>query len=108
MKRRDAMMGAAALAGAAFTTQLGSAQSVPKALRVGIVSLANERNAMPFTAFEGRFNELGYVEGRNFTLDFTNLKGRADGFGEAMKALVARKANVLVAFGPEVALKAAM
>jgi putative ABC transport system substrate-binding protein len=108
MKRRDAMTGAAALAGAAFITQLGSAQSVPKALRVGIVSLANERNAMPFTAIEGRFHELGYVEGRNFTLDFTNLKGRADGFGEAMKTLVARKANVLVAFGPEVALKAAM
>jgi putative ABC transport system substrate-binding protein len=108
MKRRDAMTGAVALAGVALTAPSGSAQSVPKTLRVGIVSLANQRNAMPFTAIEGRFHELGYVEGRNFTLDFINLNGRVEGFGEAMKTLVARKAQVLVAFGPEVALKAAM
>jgi ABC-type uncharacterized transport system substrate-binding protein len=52
--------------------------------------------------------ELGYVEGQNLTLDYIALGGRLDGYGEAMKALAARKANVLVAFGPELALKAAM
>jgi putative ABC transport system substrate-binding protein len=108
MKRRDMLVGAAATAGLSLAARSGSGQSRPKTLRVGLVSVANPRSRMPFSALDARLGELGYVEGQNFTLDFINLEGRVAGMGEAMKALVARKAQVLVAFGPEVALEAAL
>lgn len=50
--------------------------------------------------------ELGYVEGKNFTLDFVDVeRGR---FNDAFQELVRRKVDVLLAFGPEAALKAAL
>jgi putative ABC transport system substrate-binding protein len=51
--------------------------------------------------------ELGYVEGRNLTLDYVDLKGRADRYGAVMRELVERKPDVLISFGPEASLKAA-
>jgi len=53
-------------------------------------------------------NELGYVEGQNLTLDYIDLQGRADRYEVAMQQLVERKADILIAFGPEEALKAAI
>jgi putative ABC transport system substrate-binding protein len=108
MRRRHILSGLAATAGTGMGVRHAAGQVAPKALRVGVASLANRRGAPPFDAFESRLAELGHVEGRNFTFDFVALEGRVDAMGEAMRALVARKADVLVAFGPEVALKAAM
>jgi putative ABC transport system substrate-binding protein len=53
-------------------------------------------------------NELGYVEGQNLTLDYIDLQGRADRYGLAMQQLVERQAVIIIAFGPEEALKAAL
>jgi putative ABC transport system substrate-binding protein len=102
------MTGAVAAASIGLSARSGAGQVMPKMLRVGTVSLANPRSAMPFTALDGRFHELGYVEGQNFTLDFIILDGRIEGYSAAMRALVARNADVIVAFGTEMALKAAM
>jgi putative ABC transport system substrate-binding protein len=52
-------------------------------------------------------SELGYVEGQNFTMDYTDLQGRPERYPESMQQLVDRKADVILAFGPEDALKAA-
>jgi len=81
---------------------------MPKMLRVGIVSPAPPRSSPPFTWIDSRFRELGFIEGQNFTLDFVGLDGHIDRYYAAMRDLVTRKADVLIAFGPEVALKAAM
>jgi len=58
--------------------------------------------------FAPRMNELGYVEGQNLTLDYIDLQGRADRYGLAMQQLVERQAVIIIAFGPEEALKAAL
>jgi putative ABC transport system substrate-binding protein len=53
-------------------------------------------------------SELGYVEGKSFVLDFDDLGGKAERYGAAMQDIAGRKADVIVAYGPEAALKAAV
>src|SRR5262245_41564805 len=50
--------------------------------------------------------ELGYVEGKNFLLEFIQLRSVAD-YPSAMRQLVDRKVDLIVASGPEDALKSA-
>lgn len=52
--------------------------------------------------------ELGYVEGQNYTMDYIDLQGLVERYGDAMRQLVERKADIILAFGPEEALKAAV
>src|SRR5262249_14228723 len=107
MRRRELLAGAFAT-GFGLAARASRAQGTGGTLRIGIVSTANSRGNMPFLAMDARLRELGYVEGRGLPVDFIGLEGRSERFGEAMRALVERKADVIVAFGPEVALKAAL
>lgn len=75
--------------------------------RVGIASLVNPRSSSQFVAFEQRLRELEAAAGQDAEIDFTLLDGHADRFPAAMKELVARGADVLLAPGQEVALMAA-
>jgi hypothetical protein len=97
------------LTGAAATWPLAvRAQSPPKEVRVGTVSVINPRTASWWVGFDRFMRELGYVEGQNFALEFVNLNGRIERAGEEMKALVQRKVDIIIAPGPEVILKAAV
>src|ERR1044071_5290256 len=77
-------------------------------LRVGVVSAINPRSSSFWVAFDQEMRELGYVDGRNLTIEFINLDGRLDRFEEETKELVQRKVDVIIASGFERALKAAM
>ena len=48
-----------------------------------------------------RMHELGYVEGKNLTVEFLNLNGRIEGFDEGMKELIRRKVDIIIALGAE-------
>jgi putative ABC transport system substrate-binding protein len=103
MRRREflcVMVGAAAWAPPAF------AQSPPAMLRVGAMS-PQPRVRSFLQGFDGRMRELGYVEGQNLTMDYIDLQGRPERYPDGMQQLVDRKADVIIAFGPEDALKAA-
>jgi putative tryptophan/tyrosine transport system substrate-binding protein len=78
-----------------------------KMFRVGIVAFANPRSASFFVAFEGRLRELGYIEGKSLAVDFLSTEGKIERLPRAMEELVRRNVDVIVAGGPEVALKAA-
>jgi putative ABC transport system substrate-binding protein len=80
----------------------------PATLRVGSCSLRNPGGPGFLGAFGQRLRELGYIEGQNLTLDYIDLRGRSDGYNSAWSQLVERKADVLIAFGPEDALKTAV
>ena len=108
MRRRAILTGLAATACTGLPARRGAGQMMPTMLRVGLVSIANPRSTTQYVALEGRLRELGYVEGRNLVIDFIFLDGQVERYGEAMRALVARKADVLIALGPELSLKAAM
>jgi putative ABC transport system substrate-binding protein len=103
MNRRDFIT----LLGGAAAWPLAAHAQQPTTLRVGSCSLRSP--AIGFLAAFGlRMTELGYVVGQNLTLDYIDMQGRADRYGAAMRQLVERKADILIAFGPEDALKAAI
>ena len=80
----------------------------PDFLRVGTASPTSRRASTSFLLpFEQRMAELGYVEGKNFALEFIEL-AQPNQFDEAFKQLVRRKVDVLVAYGAEASLKSAM
>lgn len=97
------------IGGAAFGwPSAGFAQQQPKPLRVGIVSAANQRRAQPFVAFDQRLSELGYLDGQNIIVEFIGLEGHIERMNEATLELVRRQVNIIIAFGPEAALRAAI
>jgi putative tryptophan/tyrosine transport system substrate-binding protein len=82
-------------------------------LRVGTVSFAPrsppsvKSATWGWAAFEQRLAELGYHDGKNFTFDFV-LIDSPDKSDAAYRELVERKADILLAFGPEVFLNSAL
>jgi len=104
MRRREFIsLVAAAVASAPFVAQ---AQG-PAMLRVGSCSLQPRARTF-LNGFDARMPELGYVEGQNYTMDYIDLQGRIERYDDAMRQLVERKADIIIAFGPEQALKAAV
>jgi putative ABC transport system substrate-binding protein len=94
--------------GGTVAWSLPAYSQTPKVLRLGIVTTTIPRTAPQYVTLMARLRELGHVEGQNLVLDFVNLDGHVENFPQAMKDLVARKADILIAFGNEFALKAAM
>jgi putative tryptophan/tyrosine transport system substrate-binding protein len=107
MRRRDFLTGLAAIANGIAPAGLSSAQALRKTMRVGIASI-QPRTGPLWTAFEQQLKDLGYTEGENLFVEFIDLKGPISSEGEAMKELVRRKADVLIASGTEIALKSAI
>jgi putative ABC transport system substrate-binding protein len=76
-------------------------------MRVGIATI-QPRTGPLWTAFEQRLKELGYAEGENLAVEFMDLNGPINNEGAAMRELVSRKADILIAPGTAIALKSAM
>jgi putative ABC transport system substrate-binding protein len=105
MRRREfiTLLGGAAAA----TAWPGAARAqAQKLLRLGIVTSV-PRNAPTWTAFGKRMRGLGYDEGRNLAVEFLKIPSPAE-YPEGMKELVQRNVEIIVAPGPELALKSAM
>jgi putative ABC transport system substrate-binding protein len=107
MKRRMFMTGISATAGAALLPVGTAAQMPPAMLRIAATS-PQPRARSFLGGFDPRMRELGYVEGQNFVVDYIDLEGRPERYPAAMRDLVERKPDIIVAFGPEDALKAAV
>jgi putative ABC transport system substrate-binding protein len=106
MKRRNVL---SLLGGSVIAWPLAArAQTPPKMLRIGVVSLVNPRTATFWVAFDRRMRELGYIEGQNLTIDFVNLNGQVDRYGNATKDVVGRKPDIIIAPGVERALMSAI
>jgi putative ABC transport system substrate-binding protein len=107
MRRRE-FIGGIVAAAAIWPSPL-HAQTSPAVLRVGATSPTPRH--IPDSLlhpFVQRMTELGYVEGRNFVVDFVDLRNSPDRYGEAMRQLVQQKADVILAYGPELSLTAAL
>jgi len=103
---RRAFIGA--LAGGLFAAPL-AAEAQQTVVRVGFLASGSSRSAPLIGDFEGRLRELGYVEGRNLTIDFRSAEGSVDRLPTLAAELVHLKANVIfTATAPAVrAVKAA-
>src|SRR5690349_3808984 len=102
--RRRTFLG---LLGGATALPRRVAAQAPAMLRVGSGSLQPRARSF-LQGFDTRMPELGYVEGQNYTMDYFDLKGRPDRYDDAMRQLIEHKPDVVVAFGPEEALRAAV
>ena len=100
MRRRVLL---AALAAAAARPAAAAGPARP--FTVGLVSLVNPRSASWFAAFERRLREL--AAGQAVGIDFRLLDGHAERFPEAMREMVRRNPDVILAPGQEVALRSA-
>ena len=103
VRRREFML---ALAGAAAWPLAGRAQPSAKMLRVGTVAVT-PRSSLHWVTFERRMGELGYQEGRNFSFDFLPAAS-ADEYEVLYQKLAARVPDVILAIGPEIAMKSAL
>src|SRR5262245_33391459 len=91
-----------------FAVPLGvDAPQATQAVRVGMLNTGQPRTASFVQAFESRLRELGYVEGQNLVFEYRTAEGQAERLPDLAAALVHQNLDVLVATGPEAALRAA-
>ena len=83
-----------------------AAQPTARVQKVAILTTAGNRGDTPFyVALEQRFRELGYVEGKNFTLDWHSASGRVDKVPEIAAALARGHPDVVLSPGSEIVLR---
>ena len=107
MKRREfiTLLGGAA----AWPRPLRAQSNPPATLRIAAASPTPRTAPSSFLRpFLARMEELGYIDGKTMVVDFNDLQGNTDRYPEAWRGLVAQKPDVIVAYGPEASLKAAM
>ena len=64
--------------------------------RIGITTI-QPRTASIYTAFDARLRELGYIEDQNLIVDYLNPEDQAEGIAGAIKQLIRRKVDVIIA-----------
>jgi putative ABC transport system substrate-binding protein len=86
-----------------------AAKAQQTVVRVGFLASGSSRSAPLIGDFEERLRELGYVDGRNLTMEFRSADGRVDRLPTLAAELVQLKADVIfTATAPAVrAVKAA-
>ena len=98
--------GAALLVGLVAGSVSHADEPPTRVFRIGIVA-GTPRSVPEHVAFEGRLRELGYVEGRNLTIDFVQ-DDHLDRLVAAVGEFARRGVDVIVGGGQEAVLKAAM
>ena len=97
MNRRDTVLALLALGA---TPHASFAQQPGKVWRIGMLeTISMALNAANLNAFLKGMQELGYVEGRNFVIDYRSAGGRTDQFPELAIELVRGKVDLIVIRG---------
>ena len=107
MRRRDVIGALAVLGGAVIARPVTALAQQPKRLRVGTANILPKERSGTLPGFEERMAQLGYEQGKNFDLEFVQVPSVGD-YGATYREIVARKVDVILALGPEIALKSAL
>ena len=99
MHHRRKLIGA--LGAATLHASFGAiAQTAPTAPRVVLLIAGSMRTQSDrVNAFRTRLRELGYIEGKNLTLDIRELDGKFDQLPRIMGEIAAAKPDVIVTHG---------
>jgi putative ABC transport system substrate-binding protein len=104
MKRREFIT---LLGGAATWPLTARAQQATKSYRIGMLeTISPALNAAHLDAFREGLRQLGYVEGKNYVIEYRSADGRADRFPSLAAELVRLGVDVIVARGTPAAVAA--
>ena len=92
MRRREFI----GVVGGAVALPFAAHAQRPTNWHIGIVTIQS-RTTPIYTALDQRLRELGYIEGQNLVMDYLNPETQADGVPGAIKELVRRKVDIIVA-----------
>jgi len=101
MRRRDLVLLAGALAIGGLNS--AGAQPLQKLARIGVLRGGSDPNQIE--RFRARLAELGYLEGRDFEMQFALHRGQLERIPDLARGLVQNKPDVIVASGAEAVLK---
>jgi putative ABC transport system substrate-binding protein len=97
MNRRETVLALLALGSAPLDSL---AQQPVKVWRIGVLETTSmAQNAANLTAFLKGMQELGYVEGRNFVIDYRSSDGRNERFPDLATELIRGKVDLIVTRG---------
>ena len=82
--------------GALLAATLARAQQAGKLIRVGFLQLGSPRGEVK--AFREGLRELGYIEGKNVTIEYRDAGGRSERLHELVAELIRIHVDVIVAF----------
>jgi len=106
MNRRDTVLALVAL-GAASGPLAALAQQQGKVWRIGMLETSSMvPNGANLNAFRQGLRELGYVEGRNYVIEYRWAEGRNERFPELATELVRQKVDLIVTRGTPATLAA--
>jgi putative ABC transport system substrate-binding protein len=104
MRRRDFIT---FLGGATVWTVAARAEQAGKTFRIGMVeTISADLNAFNLAAFRQGMQDLGYIEGRNFVLQYRSADGDASRYPALISELIALKVDLIVTRGTPAALAA--
>ena len=104
MKRREFI---SLLGGAATWPLTARAQQATKSYRIGMLeTISPALNAAHLDAFREGLRQLGYVQGKNYVIEYRSADGRADRFPSLAAELVRLGVDVIVARGTPAAVAA--
>lgn len=100
MKRRDVIVGSLATL---FGASLARTQPLPKMPRLGILRYGSLKEDGGIEPFLKGLESLGYVDGKNITIDYRHADGNPDSLPRLAAELAASKPDIMVAFGGDLA-----
>jgi putative tryptophan/tyrosine transport system substrate-binding protein len=97
MRRRQFI----ALAGGILIAPLAArAQQASKVWRIGVLeTVPKAPNAANFDAFQRGLRELGYIEGRNYVVEYRSADGRAERYPDLAAELVRMPVDIIITRG---------
>ncbi len=95
------------VAGTLAAPLVAGAQQAGKMPRIGVLMFLYSPDADPPQAFRQRLRDLGYVEGRDFVIEYRWAEGKLERLPELAAELVRLKMDVLVPTGGTPAILAA-
>ena len=78
---------------------IAEAQSAGKVARLGVLLFGTPATDPNLAAFVGGLRDLGYVEGRNLTLEYRGAEGRPERVRELALQIATQKPDVIVVLG---------
>ena len=98
------------IAGAAMAIASRAAAEEAPTRRIFFIAGAGARSGPNIATFEDELRQLGYSDGRNIAIDYLlrSVDLTPEALTEAITAQIARGAQVIIAYGPERTLKAAV